>query len=126
MTQICSSVKFQIATSHESLGSLHRTATSVYMKEPLSACVCVCVCVFSCSVMSDTVPLWTVAHQAPLSMGFFRQEHWSGLPFLPLGDLPDPGMEPTSPVSPALQTNSLTTEPKINYFRTELKLYEIR
>ena len=89
-------------------------------------CVCVCVCVFSCSVMSDTVPLWTVAHQAPPSMGFFRQEHWSGLPFLPLGDLPDPGMEPTSPVSPALQTNSLTTEPKINYFRTELKLYEIR
>ena len=37
---------------------------------------------------------WTVAHQAPLSMGFFRQEHWSGFPCPPPGDLPDPGMEP--------------------------------
>ena len=36
---------------------------------------------------------WTVAHQAPLSMGFSRQEYWSGLPFPPLGDLPDPGMQ---------------------------------
>ena len=41
--------------------------------------------------------LWTVAHQAPLSMGFFRQEYWSGLPFPPLGDLPDPEIEPMSP-----------------------------
>ena len=40
---------------------------------------------------------WTVAHQAPLSMGFSRQEYWSGLPFPSSGDLPDPGMEPTSP-----------------------------
>ena len=46
--------------------------------------------------------LWTVARQAPLSMGFPRQENWSGLPFPPPGDLPDPGMEPVSPVSPAL------------------------
>ena len=41
---------------------------------------------------------WTVAHQAPLSMGFFRQEYWSGLPFPPPGDLSDPGIEPRSPV----------------------------
>ena len=54
---------------------------------------------------------WTVACQAPLSMGFLRQEYWSGLPFLPPGDLPDPGNEPTSPVSPVLQTDSLPTEP---------------
>ena len=45
---------------------------------------------------------WTVAHQAPLSMGFPRQECWSGLPFPPPGDLPDSGMEPTSLASPAL------------------------
>ena len=45
---------------------------------------------------------WTVAHQAPLSMGFPRQECWSGLPFPPPGDLPDLGMEPTSLASPAL------------------------
>ena len=41
--------------------------------------------------------LWTVAHQAPLSMGFSREEYWSGLPFPSLGDLPGPGMEPGSP-----------------------------
>ena len=41
---------------------------------------------------------WTVAHHAPLSMGFSRQEHWNGLPFPSPGDLPDPGMEPRSPV----------------------------
>ena len=40
----------------------------------------------------------TVAHQAPLSVGFPRQEYWSGLPFPPPGDLPDPGMETVSPV----------------------------
>ena len=43
---------------------------------------------------------WTVAHQAPLPIGFIRQEYWSGLPFPSPGDLPDPGIEPTSPVSP--------------------------
>ena len=41
--------------------------------------------------------LWTVAHQAPLSLGFSRQEYWSGLPCPPLGDLPNPGIEPISP-----------------------------
>ena len=45
---------------------------------------------------------WTVARQAPLSMGFSKQEYWSELPFLSPGDLPDPGIEPTSPVTPAL------------------------
>ena len=40
---------------------------------------------------------WTIDHQAPLSMGFFRQEYWSGLPFLPPGDLSDPGIKPMSP-----------------------------
>ena len=45
---------------------------------------------------------WTVACQAPLSMGFSRQEYWNGLPFPSPGDLPDPEIEQTSPVSPAL------------------------
>ena len=45
---------------------------------------------------------WTVAHQAPLSMGFSRQEYWSGLPCPPPGDLPDPGIETVSLTSPAL------------------------
>ena len=51
---------------------------------------------------------WTVAYQAPLSMGFSRQEYWSGLPFPSPGDLPDPGIEPRSP---AFQADALTTEP---------------
>ena len=53
--------------------------------------------------MSDSFEiLWTVARQAPLCMGFPRQEYWSGLTFPPSWDLPDPGIEPESPVSPAL------------------------
>ena len=51
---------------------------------------------------------WTVAFQAPLSMGFSRQEYWSGLPFPLPGELPDPGIEPGSP---ALEANALTSEP---------------
>ena len=53
-------------------------------------------------------PLWTVACQAPLSMGYPRQEYWSGLPFPPPGDLPDPGMEP---MFPALAGGFFTTKP---------------
>ena len=51
---------------------------------------------------------WTVAHQAPLSMGFSRQEYWSGLLCPPPGDLPNPGIKPRSP---ALQADSLPSEP---------------
>ena len=54
---------------------------------------------------------WTVAHLASLSMGSPRQEYWSGLPFPPAGDLPDSGIEPTSPMSPALQVDSLPADP---------------
>ena len=51
---------------------------------------------------------WTVAYQAPPSMGFSRQEYWSGLPFPSPGDLPDPGIEPRSPT---LEAEALTSEP---------------
>ena len=66
-----------------------------------------------CSVAQSclTVTPRTVAHQAPLSIGFPRQECWSGLPCPLPGDLPDPGIKPESPVSPALQVDSLSTEP---------------
>ena len=53
-------------------------------------------------------PSWTVAHQAPLFVEFSRQEYWNGLPFLPPGDLPNPGIEPGSPT---LQADSLSSEP---------------
>ena len=54
---------------------------------------------------------WTAAHQAPLSMEFFRQEYWSGFPCPPLGDLPDPGIEPKSLMSPALAGGLLPLAP---------------
>ena len=54
-------------------------------------------------------PPWTVAHQAPLSMEFSRQEYWSGLPFPSPGDLSDPGIEPGSPT---LQADTLPSEPQ--------------
>ena len=57
---------------------------------------------------------WTVARQAPLSMEFFRQEYWSRLPFPTPGDLPDPGIESVSLVSPALAGRFLTTAPPGN------------
>ena len=78
------------------------------------ACVHVCVCVCACMLSRFShvwlcVTPWTVAHQAPLSMGFSRQEYWSGLPCPSLGDLHDPGMEHASLVSPALADGFFTT-----------------
>ena len=65
-----------------------------------------CGCI--CAVMSDSVTPWTVAHQAPLSVGFPRQEYWNGLPFPSPEDLPKPGIEPESP---ALAGRLFTTVP---------------
>ena len=63
---------------------------------------------FSRSVMSNSVTPWNVAHQTPPSMGFYRQEYWSGLPFRCPGDLPGPGIEPWSS---ALQADTSPSEP---------------
>ena len=71
------------------------------LEQPRSACV------FSCARLSVTP--WTGAHQGPLSVGFSRQEHWSGLPFPSPEDHPDPEMEPTNPPSPALAGWFFTT-----------------
>ena len=54
---------------------------------------------------------WAVASQAPLSMGFSRQEYWGGLSCPPTGDIPDPGIEPASLASPALAGRFFTTAP---------------
>ena len=63
---------------------------------------------FVCCLVAQLYPTlcnpWTIVHQAPLSIGFPRQEYWRGLPFPSPGDLPDPGIEPVSPV---LQADSL-------------------
>ena len=66
---------------------------------------CIYICVLS-RVWLFVTP-WTVTHQAPLSMGFSWQEYWSGLPSPSPGDLPNSGIKPESPVSPALQSDSL-------------------
>ena len=72
-----------------------------------SVCVCVCVCVQMLSHIWLFVTLWTTAHQASSSMGFFS---WSRLPFPLPGDLPNIRIEPATPVSPALHANSWPTE----------------
>jgi len=68
-------------------------------------------CVLGHSVTSNSATPWIVAHQAPLSMEFLRQEYWSGLPFPSLGDLPYPGTKPPSFVSPALAGRFFTIMP---------------
>ena len=73
----------------------------------LSPRACARVC---CHVHLFATP-WTEACQASLSMGFSRQEYWSGLPFPPLAHLPNLGIEPMSTVSPALAGGFFTTEP---------------
>ena len=65
---------------------------------------------FSCYVVTDSFATpWTVAHHAPLYIGSSRQEHWSGLPCPPPGDLPDPGIESVSLRSPELAGRFFTT-----------------
>ena len=76
-------------------------------------CVCmyICIYIYIVKLLSHVCLLvtpWTVAHQAPPSMEFSRQEYWSGLPFPSPGDLPDPGVKPGSP---ALQADALPSEP---------------
>ena len=86
------------------VGIIHtHTHTHIYIVR----CVSVCVSGFSCVQLFVT--LQTVAHQAPLSMGVSRQECWNGLPCSPLGDLADPGIEPTFLMSPALAGRFFTT-----------------
>ena len=70
-----------------------------------SCFVCVCIQLFATPQ--------SVACQPPLSIEFSRQEYWNGLPFSPPGDLPDPGIEPVSPVSSALAGGSFTTKPLV-------------
>ena len=70
-----------------------------------------CVWLSHCRRVRLFAASWTVTHQAPLSTGRSRQEYYSGLPCPSPGNLPDPGIKPTSPVSPTLQADSLSTEP---------------
>ena len=89
------------------------------MERPRSERESVHVC-YVASVVSDSATPWTIKpQQAPLSMGFSRQEYWSGLPCPPPGDLRGPGIEPVSPACPALAggffTTSTTWEAPLGY-----------
>ena len=90
------------------VNSLHRNAGVVDV-----------VVVYSLSCVRLFVIPWTVAHQAPLSMGFSRQEYWSELPFPSPGDLPNPGVEPASS---ALAGRFFTTEPPGNQINNQYLL----
>ena len=72
-----------------------------------------CVCMLSHPVMSNSETPWTAAHQTPLSMGFSRQEYWSGLPLPTPGDLPNPGIKPMTLASPELAGGFFTTVPPV-------------
>ena len=80
----------------------------IYLKADFIATFMImCACMlshFSCVRLFSTA--WSIAHQAPLSMGFSRQGYWSGLPYPLPRDLPAPGIKLTSPASPALQEDS--------------------
>ena len=75
-----------------SSGKIFSTAT------PPAMCSCFCSCCLAAKLCPTLATPWTVAHQAPLSMGFPRKEYWSGLPFPSPGDLSDSGIKPRSPV----------------------------
>ena len=94
---------------YEAAGMHSREGKSVYLTLATYQVLTVSVSVCTQSCLFATP--WTVARQAPLSMGFSRQEYWSGLPFPPPGDLPNPGIEPTSP---ALQRVFNTEPPEIS------------
>ena len=94
---------FQEGSSMQKI--LHDTEKRAAMKGIIRVC-CGDLVTKLCLTLSTP---WTVAHQPPLSVGFPRQEHWSGLPFPSPGDLSNPGIKPRS--RPALQEDSLLTEP---------------
>ena len=101
-TEVESSTLFSPSSAWETEGQIRSLNSSVPSSRSLSLCI---LSHFSPIWLFAT--LWTVAHQALLSTGFSRQEYWSEFPCPPPGDLPDPGTEPVSLMSPALQADSL-------------------
>ena len=96
------------SVSGESLVQSHLLAMSSHSQRKEQGSSLVVLKVKSFSRVRLFATPWTVAYQASLSMGFSRQEYWSGLPFPSPGDLPDPGIKPRSP---ALQAEALPSEP---------------
>ena len=109
MSIICAGYCFENFTMHSYATQLREKKCQQVKRLTLCVCVCVCVCGGSGGGLVAKLCLtlaspWTVAHQAPLSKGFPRQEYWNQLSFPISGDLPDPRIKPESP---ALQVDSL-------------------
>ena len=108
----------------KSLFILHFCTFTTYLIEVVTMCNFLLFLFFACmyAQLPSHVGLfanpWTVALQAPLSMGFSRQEYWNGLPFPSPGDFPDPQIELVSPESHALTDVSFTTEPLFHWMQT--------
>ena len=86
------------------------TLNSISLMRNIKYSVSLSFCVYAHTCLTLCNP-WPIAHQGPLTIKFSRQEHYSGSPCPPPGDLPDPGIEPASPVSPALAGGFFTPEP---------------
>ena len=96
-------------TRHKELGTTE--CLSLYFTSVFAQCVHMFMHVCSGAQPCLTlVTSWTIASQAPLSMGLYQQGYWSGLPFPPPGDRPHPGMEPVSPASPSLAGGFFATK----------------
>ena len=91
---------------HVDTGLPHRFQATRSVRCPHGTVWRVCMLGYFSCVRVFATP-WTVVSQARLPMGFSRQEYWSGLPCPPLGNLPDPGIKPITPASPAMQADSL-------------------
>jgi len=106
-------LEIRIRVARQQLEELAEGLYSLFMVSPDRQCtsrICGVPAKSLSRVLLFTTP-WTVAHQAPLSMGFSRQESCSGLPSSPPGDLPDPGIKLVSLASPALAGRFFTTVP---------------
>ena len=106
---ICAGVKVHKSSMFHNKAKLKEPSLSEFSENLI--CISI-VKVKSLSRVRLFATLWTVAYQAPLSMGFSRQEYWSELPCPPPWDLPNPGIEPGSP---ALQADALPSEPPGKY-----------
>ena len=112
--ECCSGCHFLVQRIFPIQGSnlclLHWQADSFSTEPPRKPQRMECACVLSCfSCVQLFVTQWTIAHQAPLSLGFSRQEYWSGLPCPPPGDLPNQEIKPAPLTFPALAGRFLTT-----------------
>ena len=117
------SIESAMPPKHLILGHPFLLLPSVFPSVRVCIHICLYVCVSVCSHIQLFATSWSVARQASLSMGFSRQEYWSGLPFPPPEDLSNLAIEPVSPPSSALAGGFFTTVPPAKYVHTHTHIY---